>query len=106
MRYLLDTHILIWTLGRLDLIPSAIRERLDYPECTIYFSVINLWELVIKTALPRRALQVDPLEARHEALGFGFHELQVTAQHAFAVAFLPQLHRDPLRPHAHRAGAN
>jgi len=95
LRYLLDTHILIWTLGRLDLIPPAMRELLDDPQCPVYFSVINLWEMVIKTALPRHDLQVDPVEARGEALGFGFRELQVTAEHAFAVALLPPLHKDP-----------
>ncbi len=95
MRYLLDTHILIWTLGRLDLIPAGMLERLDDPECSIYFSAINLWEMVIKTALPRRDLQVDPVEARQEALGFGFRELHVTAEHAFTVASLPPLHKDP-----------
>jgi len=72
-----------------------MRERLDDPECSIYFSVINLWEMIIKTALPRRDLQVDPVEARQEALGFGFRELHVTAEHAFAVASLPPLHKDP-----------
>jgi PIN domain nuclease of toxin-antitoxin system len=95
LRYLLDTHILIWTLGRLDLIPAGMLERLDDPECSIYFSAINLWEMVIKTALPRRDLQVDPVEARQEALGFGFRELHVTAEHAFTVASLPPLHKDP-----------
>jgi PIN domain nuclease of toxin-antitoxin system len=51
--------------------------------------------LVIKAALQRPDFRVDSVRTRQEALGFGFRELQVTAEHAFAVAFLPALHRDP-----------
>jgi PIN domain nuclease of toxin-antitoxin system len=92
---LLDTQILIWALGRLDLIPPSTHDILEDPACTIYFSVINLWEIVIKTSLPRRDLHVDPQHARREALGFGFRELQITAEHAFAVRSLPSIHKYP-----------
>jgi len=87
--------MLLWSVAQSDLLPPAVAKTLADPANTIYFSVINLWELVIKTSLQRQDFRVDSLRTRHEALGFGFRELQVTAEHAFAVAFLPPLHRDP-----------
>ena len=95
MKCLLDTQILIWVLGRLDLLPPAMRDLIEDPASAIYFSVINIWEVVIKTNLPRRDLHVDPQDARREALSYGFRELQVTAEHAFAVRALPAIHKDP-----------
>ena len=95
MKCLLDTQILIWVLGRLDLLPPAMRDLIEDPASAIYFSVINIWEVVIKANLPRRDLHVDPQDARREALSYGFRELQVTAEHAFAVRALPAIHKDP-----------
>ncbi len=95
MRVLLDTHILLWSVAQSDLLPRAVANTLADSSNTVYFSVINLWELVIKAALQRPDFRVDSVRTRQEALGFGFRELQVTAEHAFAVAFLPALHRDP-----------
>lgn len=95
MRCLLDTHMLLWSVAQSDLLPDAVADTLSDSSNTVYFSVINLWELVIKAALQRQDFRVDPLRTRQEALGFGFRELHVTAEHAFTVASLPPLHKDP-----------
>jgi len=87
--------MLLWSVAQSDLLPDAVADTLSDSSNTVYFSVINLWELVIKAALQRQDFRVDPLRTRHEALGFGFRELRVTAEHAFAVASLPPLHKDP-----------
>ncbi len=95
MKFLLDTHILLWAVAETDRLPAAMTDLLADPENSVYFSVINLWEMVIKSALSRRNLRIDAVLARGEALAAGFVELQVTAEHVFAVGSLPPLHKDP-----------
>ncbi len=95
MKFLLDTHILLWAVSQTELLPAAMTGDLEDTRNTVYFSVINLWEMVVKSALPRRDLKIDAMLARREALSFGFRELQVTAEHAFAVGSLPSFHKDP-----------
>lgn len=65
MKLLLDSHLLVWAMGELSRLGPALRELLEDPQHTLWFSVVSLWELVIKAA------------------------------HVLAVAQLPPLHRDP-----------
>lgn len=95
MRFLLDTHILLWAVAQPNLLPPTVSEVLTDTQNSIYFSVINLWKMVIKSSLPRSELKIEASVARREALTYGFRELQVTAEHAFAVRALPPLYKDP-----------
>ncbi len=95
MRFLIDTHILLWAVAESDRLSPALSDVLADGQNSIYFSVINLWEMVIKSSLPRHDLKIEAAVARREALAYGFRELQVTAEHAFAVRLLPAIHKDP-----------
>ena len=49
MRYLLDTHILIWALsGEEGLLPPDVAEMIDAPENEIFYSSVSIWEVAIK----------------------------------------------------------
>ena len=51
MKLLLDTHILIWLLeGNQNLSPK-IRQVIEDEDNSLYLSVVNLWEILIKTSL-------------------------------------------------------
>ena len=95
MKLLLDTHILLWTALGSDRIPKTMAARLTDPGVELVYSVVSLWEIVIKRALDRADFTADPRALRDDLLDNGFHELAVTAQHALGVAELPKLHGDP-----------
>lgn len=95
MKVLLDTHILLWaarTPDRLSVDALAIIEAAD---TELVFSVASLWEIVIKAGLGRADFQFDARVLRRALLDNGYIELPVSADHALAVAALPNLHRDP-----------
>lgn len=95
MKFLLDTHVLLWAAGRPDrLSPSAVR-LLEEPEHQLIFSAASLWEVAIKFALGRRDFQVDPRVLRRGLLENGYSELPVTSLHAVNIDSLPPLHKDP-----------
>jgi PIN domain nuclease of toxin-antitoxin system len=95
VRLLLDTHLLLWSAGPSPLLPSGARRSIDDPENDLLFSAASLWEIAIKSALRRPNFRVDASLFRRNLLNNSYQELDVTGEHAVAVANLPPLHKDP-----------
>ena len=51
MKYLLDTHTLIWLLEASSKVSQEIKEILKSPGNSVYLSSASLWEIAIKTSL-------------------------------------------------------
>ena len=58
MRYLLDTHTLIWYLEDSRSLPKKLKEIIDNPCNTVYVSIVSLWEIVIKQNIRRLNLDI------------------------------------------------
>ena len=95
MRYLLDTHLLIWLALGDSKLPQEVADLHKHPESELCFSVISVWETAIKQALGRKDFQVDAGLLRTDLLDEGYTEILVESRHALEVRNLPQLHRDP-----------
>lgn len=95
MKLLLDTHLLLWAAGTPERLSTATRSRLLDEGNDLYFSAVSIWEIVIKRALGRHDLQVDPARFRRMLVASGYGEVAVTAEHALIVEHLPALHKDP-----------
>lgn len=93
--YLLDTHVLLWAAVGSDRLPSTTKTLLEDPTADIRFSVVSLWEIVIKLRLDRADFQVDPDALRAHARGVGMGEVPVLGEHVLAVRRLPDVHLDP-----------
>lgn len=95
MRYLLDTHLLIWLAFDDSKLPQEVADIHEDPENDLYFSVISIWETAIKQALGRKDFQADAGLLRADLLNEGYKEILVDSRHALEVRNLPQFHRDP-----------
>ncbi|QNI89582.1 type II toxin-antitoxin system VapC family toxin [Synechococcus sp. ROS8604] len=95
MQLLLDTHLLVWAMGEPERLDPALVRLLEDPMNTPVFSVVSLWELVIKRGLDRPDFQLEPSLLRQALSEAGWRELPVEAHHVLAVGQLPPLHRDP-----------
>lgn len=95
MKLLLDTHLLIWAAIDDPDLPDEARAVIEDTDNTLYFSVASMWEIVIKSALGRDDFQLDARVLRRSLLDAAYEELSIEAQHAFEVASLPPLHKDP-----------
>jgi PIN domain nuclease of toxin-antitoxin system len=95
MRFLLDTHLLIWSQIDSKRISARTRRLMEDEGNDLYFSVVSLWEIGVKRALNRPEFSIDPRLLRGELLSEGYTELTVSAEHALAVERLPPLHKDP-----------
>jgi PIN domain nuclease of toxin-antitoxin system len=95
MKFLPDTHLLLWTAGEPGKLPKAAREIIADPAHELFFSAVSIWEIAIKRALGRSNFQADPNRIRLLLLANGYVELPLTGDHGLAILGLPPIHQDP-----------
>ena len=95
MKFLLDTHLLLWAAGNPDRLPAAARRLLDDLQNELIFSSASLWEVAIKHGLGRGDFRVDARLLRRGLLDNGYGELPITSEHAVARDGLPAIHKNP-----------
>ena len=93
MKYLVDTHLLLWASTN-GLSPGA-STIIDNPDHELYFSAAAIWEVTIKASLGRPDFSIDPHVFRRALLDHGYIELPITSEHAAAVINLEKHHDDP-----------
>lgn len=91
MKYLLDTHVLLWALVDDPRLSAAQRAVLDGAG-EVYVSAASVWEVGIKRALGKLDVPETVFEV---AAASGCRPLPITWSHAEAAAALPQHHADP-----------
>ncbi|MEN1958305.1 type II toxin-antitoxin system VapC family toxin [Luteimonas changyuni] len=95
MKYLLDTHLLLWAAAEPKRLPKKARTLLEDASNTLLFSAASLWEVAIKANLGRPDFDVEPGVLRRGLLDNGYVELPIVSEHAVATGTLPPIHRDP-----------
>jgi PIN domain nuclease of toxin-antitoxin system len=95
MKFLLDTHLLLWAAAMPERLSTAAQQLLEDAGNEPVFSAASLWEIAIKRGLNRPDFQIDPRILRRGLLDNGYVELPITGAHAVAVDSLPLIHKDP-----------
>ena len=94
MKYLLDTHVLLWALtgdSRADSVKSEIVSSLN----EVYFSSVSIWEIAIKHSIGK--LAIAPSKVIEYANRQRLSELVMNSRHAAGVAKLN--YPDDIPPH-------
>jgi len=99
MRYLLDSHTLLWSIGQSHRLSSTARDLIQDRANEIAVSSVSLWEISLKYGIGKLVLgsmAPDDVPAHCERLGFGI--VQFDASDASTYHTLPRMpdHRDPL----------
>ena len=92
MRYLLDTHILLWWLNGDKNLKDSIQRIIKHPDNQIFISVATLWEISIKHILGKLTLKTNLSEIISVS---GFNLIPITSTHILELEKLPLLHHDP-----------
>lgn len=90
MKYLLDTHILIWHLEGNTELNTTWREVIANPENIIFVSIISPWEMSLKEKKLRLRLPFDAY-----FVNFEYILLDINLSHIADVRKLPFHHKDP-----------
>jgi PIN domain nuclease of toxin-antitoxin system len=91
VRYLLDTHALLWWLADEGLTDQA-RDAIADPANLIMVSAASAWEISIKKALGKFTA---PDDIERQVRDGGFTGLPISIAHGIAAGRLPRHHDDP-----------
>jgi PIN domain nuclease of toxin-antitoxin system len=95
VKYLLDTHLLIWAVTGDKKLSATAAALIDDAENTPVFSVLSPWEIALKRGLRRKDFLYDAQLVHQALLKNGYEELSILSQHVVAVDALPPIHKDP-----------
>jgi PIN domain nuclease of toxin-antitoxin system len=95
MKYLLDTHFLIWIPVADRRVPASLLSLLSDADNEFIFSTASLWEIAIKHAAGRADFPYEARGIRTRLINAGYEELPVLGEHALAVESLDAIHKDP-----------
>ena len=95
MKYLLDTHTLIWLInGDIKLSKKAL-ETIELSTARVVVSVVSFWEIAIKVSLGKLELTLPFSEIINKVNDSGFGIMGITFDHTLQLSQLPFHHRDP-----------
>ena len=95
MKYLLDTHALIWYFEDSSDMSIKVANLIDDPICQKFISVTSLWEIAIKSNIGKLNMQLsfntllDVIESSELSI------LPVKNDHLKGLSKLPFIHKDP-----------
>ena len=93
MNLLLDTHIFLWVIDDSPRLSGAARAAIIDDANVVFVSAVTAWEISIKTAIGK--LTVPGGDYLDELKLHRLTPLNITTEHALAVAGLPHYHQDP-----------
>ncbi len=96
MKYLLDTHALLWWLVDDKQLPRKVRSLIGDPANQVFVSSASAWEIATKFRLgklPSAEILVQDIPGWVERAGFV--ELMISIRHAQRAGSFAQPHRDP-----------
>jgi PIN domain nuclease of toxin-antitoxin system len=95
MKYLLDTHTLLWWVTEPEVLPQSLRDFLDDPSNELLLSVAIPWELAIKTNTGKLDASQILREIEYGQLKIDLQVLRAEISHVIRAGLLPLHHRDP-----------
>jgi PIN domain nuclease of toxin-antitoxin system len=96
VRYLFDTHGLLWWWTGDPRLGAQARALLESGETIVFVSAASVWEIAIKTQ-SGKLTAIEDFRRDYEPLmqANGFRRLPATDTHALKAGFLEGEHRDP-----------
>lgn len=98
MKYLIDTHILIWLAVSPEKVSKKICEIIENPQNSISISTVSLWEIAIKLAIKKLDLQgieISDLVQFCSEQNIEIVQLPVSAVKKYAEIPIKENHKDP-----------
>lgn len=95
-KYLLDTHILLWSLLEPELLPAKVKSELENPANEIWLSPITTWEIMVLAEKGRIELNAEPVVWMKNVLdSIPFKEAVLNHEVAMKSREIKLPHQDP-----------
>ena len=97
-KLLLDTHALLWAIGKSDELSQNIIEQLQDAKNKVFVSAISLWEIALKHSLGKLVLDafsVENIPVYCKKIGFELLPLEPLEALGFHLLPAKENHKDP-----------
>ena len=95
MRYLLDTHVLIWFLNGDKALPEKIKRLIEDENNSCCVSIASLWEMAIKISLKKLSLTTGFDEIINVINQFNIEIIPIDLVSLYRLSELKFHHNDP-----------
>jgi len=95
MKYLLDTHAVLWLFDHVERLSEKAFDAILKPVGEKYVSIVSAWEVAIKISLGKLTFDGGAENFLIKINENGFELLPVKEEYIKQVEILPLLHRDP-----------
>lgn len=95
MKYLLDTHTLIWFFNGNKSLPNKSKKIIEAPTSDLFVSIISFWEISIKKSLGKLDIETTTKNLFQEVEDSPIKIIYLKADYIFQVEKLPFHHKDP-----------
>jgi PIN domain nuclease of toxin-antitoxin system len=95
MKYLIDTHILIWHAQDNEKLSPTSIDIIDNMANEIFVSAVSIWEIAIKKNLGKLEYPDSFLRMEYDLIANLFELLPLKFSHNELFSKLPQHHKDP-----------
>ena len=94
---MLDTHTLLWAIGKSSELSAQAAEQITNSENEIYVSAVSLWEIALKCSLGKLTLGFEIEDIPKYCRQMGFYLISLEPQEALGSLKLPKKenHKDP-----------
>ena len=93
MKYILDTHTLLWGLYDSSELSYTVTQIMSKESC--FISIASLWEMAIKSSLGKLNLSQSILTIYSKCTEYGIELIPIKPEHCELVVKLPFIHKDP-----------
>ena len=95
MRYLLDTHALIWHLEDDARLSTQAKSVIEDDQNEVIATIASFWEMAIKINLGKLTLKMSLVEMFETLEDMEIRVITIQASHVHIIETLPLHHRDP-----------
>ena len=95
MRYILDTHTLLWVIFEPNKLSSVAKNILANTDTRKFVSIASIWEIAIKNRIGKLPLSAGFSGILSDLNELGCGVVDIVPGHIEAYRALPLLHRDP-----------
>ena len=97
MNLLLDTHIVLWAIGKTSELSRKVINEIKNPDNTILVSAVSLWEIALKTSIGKLSVNFNIRKIPDYCIKMGFTLIPLNPIEALESLQLPQKnsHKDP-----------
>jgi len=95
MKYLLDTHAVIWYFEDSSRLPSNAKDIIDNTTNRIFLSSISFWEIAIKINSGKLKLNMSFDKVLDHVKKGDFEVVQIEDEYLKMLSVLPYIHNDP-----------